>query len=149
MTVITLGVRDVAASRKFYVEGLQWPTFFDVVDEVVFIRIGYGHLMLALYGADDLAAEAGRIGHAADGLAPPISLAHNVDSADQVARVLEQATVAGATLIAPAQQREWGGVSGYFADPDGFRWEVAHNPFWTIGDDGIIRRAAEADSPPE
>ena len=71
--------------------------------------------------------------------APGVELAYNVRSADEVDATLEAAERAGATIIRPAAVAEWGGVSGAFADPDGYVWEVAHNPGWTLSDDGSVR----------
>lgn len=125
ITVITLGVRERAASRRFYVDGLGWTPVLDVEDDVVFIRAGHG-LVLGLWEISKLATESGT--SAAHHGTPPISLGHNVGSADEVGAVLDTAVAAGATLIQPARRQSWGGVSGYFADPDGFLWEVAFNP---------------------
>jgi catechol 2,3-dioxygenase-like lactoylglutathione lyase family enzyme len=126
VTVITLGVRDRAESRRFYVDGLGWAPTLEVDGDVLFIQVGYG-LLLCLWSIDDLAADAGEdVGHGRN--APPISLGHNVANADEVYAVLDAAVAAGAELVAPAREQPWGGVSGYFADPDGFRWEVVFNP---------------------
>ena len=126
ITAITLGVRDRAASRRFYVDGLGWTPTLEVEGDVVFIQAGYG-LLLCLWSIDDLAADAGEdVGHGHN--APPISLGHNVATEAEVYATLDAAVAAGADLVAPARQQPWGGVSGYFADPDGFRWEVVYNP---------------------
>jgi uncharacterized protein len=68
-----------------------------------------------------------------------ITLAHNVPSAEAVDRVLAEAVAAGATLLKPAERAEWGGYSGYFADPDGYPWEVAWNPYFPLGADGRVQ----------
>jgi uncharacterized protein len=126
ITVITLGVRDRAASRRFYVDGLGWTPSLEVEGDVIFIQSGYG-LLLALWNVDDLAADAGEnVGHG--NTAPPISLGHNVATEQEVYDILDAAVAAGADLVAPARRQPWGGVSGYFADPDGFRWEIVYNP---------------------
>jgi catechol 2,3-dioxygenase-like lactoylglutathione lyase family enzyme len=125
MSMLTLGVRDLAVARQFYVGGLGWSPAFEVRDDVCMIRVGPGFL-LGLWSRASLSAEAGGV---YDGDEPaPISLAHMVPEPAAVARVLEDAVAAGGTLVAPATRREWGGVTGYFADPDGYRWEVAFNP---------------------
>jgi catechol 2,3-dioxygenase-like lactoylglutathione lyase family enzyme len=137
VTFITLGVADLAAARRFYVDGLGWAPTFEVADEVVFIQVGHG-LLLALWGADDLVADSGRAWP--NGSAPAgFALAHNVESDDEVVTVLEQAAVAGATILKPAQRADFGGFHGYFADPDGVRFEVAHNPGWGVDADGHVR----------
>lgn len=71
--------------------------------------------------------------------APGIELAHNVRSPEQVSAVLADAERAGAAIVRPAARAEWGGTSGAFADPDGCVWEVAHNPHWTLGENGAVR----------
>ncbi len=136
LTVLTLGVRDLAATRRFYVDGLGWKPTLEVAGEVIFIQVA-GGMLLAFWGVDDLATEAGSIGFGDQ--APPIALAHNVDSPEEVGRVLEAAVDAGAKLIRAATPTDWGGTNGYFADPDGFRWEIAHNAGLTVDPDGTVR----------
>jgi catechol 2,3-dioxygenase-like lactoylglutathione lyase family enzyme len=134
ITAITLGVRDRAASRRFYVEGLGWTPTLEVEGDVIFIQAGYG-LLLCLWNVDDLSADAGEsVGHGHN--APPISLGHNVVTEQEVYDILDAAVAAGAELVAPARQQPWGGVSGYFADPDGFRWEIVYNPGLSFDDAG-------------
>jgi uncharacterized protein len=116
MSMVTLGVRDLAVARRFYVEGLGWVPAAEVEGDVVFIKVGPG-LLLGLWSRDALSAEAGGL-YVGDQPAP-ISLAHMVPDAESVSRVLDDAVAAGATLVAAATTREWGGVTGYFADPDG------------------------------
>lgn len=134
-TLVTLAVRNMDAARRFYVEGLGWDPILDVAGEVIFLQIGHG-IALSLWNADEMAKEAGGL-MSGDG-APPVVFSHNVGSSDEVDAVLNQAVAAGATLIAAGQSREWGGYSGYFGDPDGYRWEVAHNAGFVIGEDGRI-----------
>jgi hypothetical protein len=136
VTFITLGVDDLDAARRFYVDGLGWTPTFEVAGEVVFIQVGPG-LLLALWGAADLDADSG--GPPGRGSGPgSFALAHNVDSDDAVVGVLAAAAAAGATILKPAQRADFGGFHGYFADPSGFRWEVAHNPGWAIAPDGRV-----------
>lgn len=141
MSLLTLGVRDLGVARQFYVDGLGWAPAFEVEDDVCFIKVGPGFL-LSLWSRDALAAEVGGL-YAGDEPAP-ISLAHMVPDAESVTRVLDDAVAAGATLIAPATTRDWGGVTGYFADPDGYRWEVACNPSTEPGLMPILGVAAAA-----
>ena len=131
---ISLGVRNVDTSRRFYVDGLKWPVHQEVPGEVVFIQVNHG-LMLSLWDARQMQAEAGVD---APGSVPCITLSHNVGSEEEVDRVLSEAELAGATMVAPAKVQPWGGRTGYFADPDGFRWEVAFNPTWRVDDDGTV-----------
>ncbi|TQS39998.1 VOC family protein [Cryptosporangium phraense] len=135
LNVISLGVRDLDATRRFYVDGLGWKPHLDVPGEVIFLQVGHG-LLLSLWDREAMAAEAGEVHRGSD--AAPITLGHNVGSEDEVAAVLERATAAGGSILVPAERRAWGGVSGYFTDPDGFRWEVVHNPGIVFGDDGTI-----------
>ena len=124
ISFVTLAAHDLAASRRFYVDGLGWAPELDVPGEVVMIRAGE-HLVLSLWGEATFEAEVGRIGRG-DGV-PPFTLAHNVGTRDGVDAVLAEAQAAGAD-VHDAEDREWGGYTGYFADPDGVRWEIAWNP---------------------
>ena len=125
VSFITLAVSDLGASRRFYVDGLGWEPELDEPDEVLMFRVA-DKVVLSLWDERGFTAE---IGHPpARGGVPPITLAHNVATARGVDTVLEQARVAGASEVGEAAEREWGGYTGYFADPDGFRWEVAYNP---------------------
>ncbi len=125
MSMITLGVRDLEAARRFYLDGLGWAPALEVPGDVTFIKVGPA-MLLGLWGSAKLSAEAGGLYQGDE--AAPISLAHMVPDAESVARVLDDAVRAGGRLVDPATEREWGGVTGYFADPDGYRWEVAWNP---------------------
>ena len=136
LTMITLGVADLARARGFY-EALGWKPAM-VMDAVVFFQIG--GMALGLYGRAALAAEA-RV--ADDGATfSGMSLAHNVRTHDDVDEVLNQAVAAGGNLARAAEEAEWGGYSGYFSDPDGHLWEVAWNPHWPIAADGSIQLAS-------
>ena len=125
LSFVTLIVRDLDASRRFYVHGLGWPAELDVPGEVLMIRVG-DKVVLSLWAESAAVAELGAIGRG-DG-APPFTLAHNVASEADVDSALAAAAAAGAEIVAPPVARDWGGYSGYFADPDGFRWEIAFNP---------------------
>lgn len=131
---ISLGVRSVAASRRFYVDGLGWPVNREVAGEVVFIQANHG-LILSLWDAGQMQAEAAVDAPAA---VPCITLSHNVGSSEQVDQVMAQAESAGAAVVAPPKTQPWGGYTGYFADPDGFRWEIAFNPTWAVDDGGRV-----------
>jgi catechol 2,3-dioxygenase-like lactoylglutathione lyase family enzyme len=131
---ISLGVRSVPASRAFYADGLGWPVLKEVPGEVVFIQVNHG-LMLSLWAVRQMQAEAGV---SAPGPVPGITLSHNLGSPEDVDRVMAEAVAAGAAVIAEPVTQPWGGYSGYFADPDGFRWEVAYNPGWAVNDDGTV-----------
>lgn len=125
ISFITLAVPDVDEARRFYVDGLGWEAAFDGPGEVVMIKVG-DKLVLSLWAEHGFEAEVGPI-RRGDGIAP-VTLAHNVATTAEVDTVLAAAAAAGATVTAPAAERDWGGYSGYFADPAGFRWEIAYNP---------------------
>jgi uncharacterized protein len=125
LSFVTLVVRDLARSRAFYIDGLGWPVEFEAPDEVVMVRVGE-KVLLSLWRESAAQDEIGPIGRAQG--SPPFTLAHNVATPSEVDQVLAEARGAGATTVAEATERDWGGYSGYFADPDGFRWEIAYNP---------------------
>jgi catechol 2,3-dioxygenase-like lactoylglutathione lyase family enzyme len=133
---ITLGTNDLAAARRFYIDGLGWRPVFEVPDEVVFIQVGPG-LLLALWTADKLDADIGAGSHSSAGPAP-FALSHNVATNDEVVAVIDRARAAGGTILREAQLAFFGGFQGYFADPSGFRWEIAHNPGWSVAADGTV-----------
>lgn len=125
ISFITLVVGDVAASREFYIDRLGWTEDVYVPGEVLMIRTGQ-RLMLSLWQRSAAESELGTI-MTGTGV-PPVTLAHNLADTDQVDAVLAEAKAAGADPVQPAVRRDWGGYSGYFGDPDGYRWEVAYNP---------------------
>ncbi len=128
ISMVTLGVRDLAASVAFYAQGLGLPRM-ESPPEVAFFTLD--GTWLGLYGREALAEDATvpAEGHGFAGVA----LAHNVASEAEVDAVLAQAVAAGARLVKPGQKVFWGGYSGYFADLDGHLWEVAHNPHFWVG----------------
>jgi hypothetical protein len=123
ISLITLGVSDYEKSVKFYRDGLKFPLENDGKDIAFFKLDG---VRLALFSREKLAEDA-TVPPAGNGF-KGFTLAHNVASREEVGEVLEWAQKAGATIIKPARDASWGGYSGYFADPDGFLWEVAWNP---------------------
>lgn len=134
ISLVTLGVRDVPASTRFY-QALGFGLSPGSVDgDVSFFRTSGGRL--GLYGDRDLAADAGAEHRTAEGFRG-VTVSINVESPAAVDAALAAAAAAGASIPKPGQAAEWGGYSGYFADPDGHLWEVAHNPFWPIGTDGL------------
>jgi hypothetical protein len=135
ITLITLGVADVARATAFY-RALGWPLSSASQDSVSFFRTG--GTVLALFGHADLAEDATL---PATGDLPPyrgMALAINVGSEAEVDQVLADVVHAGGTVRKPAQRAFWGGFSGYFLDPDGHAWEVAHNPGFPFAPDGSI-----------
>jgi uncharacterized protein len=134
MSLVTLGVTDLARSSAFY-EALGWRRSTASTDEISFFATADG--VLALYPFRALAADALR----AAGEQPSVggaAIAINVEREDDVEQVLAEAVAAGATLAKPATKAEWGGTSGYFADPDGHLWEVAHNPYFPFDERGSV-----------
>ena len=132
ISVITLGVRDVPRARAFY-QALGWPLSGEPEEQFAVFRNAGSRL--ALYSLDGIAEEAGQTPAAPGHIRA--TLAVNVESRELVDECLDEAVTAGGTLLRPAKERPWGGYSGYFADPDGHAWEVAHNPFWPLGEDGL------------
>lgn len=128
VSFITLAVADVARSRAFYVDGLGWHPLFEA-DEVLMLPVAE-RVILSLWSVAGFAAEIGEA--PASGIAP-ITLSHNLATEAEVDAVLAEAERLGAR-VSQATRREWGGYSGYFADPDDFRWEIAVNP----GDTGAF-----------
>ncbi len=124
VSFITLVVADLEASRRFYVHGLGWEPELDVPGEVLMFRVA-DKVVLSLWVEAGFVAE---VGQPPTRGVPPVTLAHNVATLAGVDTVLGQARLAGASDVSDAVEREWGGYTGYFADPDGFRWEVAYNP---------------------
>ena len=128
ISMITLGVRDMTAAVEFYEKGLGFPRMESPPEVAFFMLNG---TWLGLYGREALAEDATV---PADGQGfESFTLAHNVHSESEVDEVVAQAIAAGATLVKTPQKVFWGGYSGYFQDPDGHLWEVAHNPFFWIG----------------
>ena len=128
ISMITLGVRDLEASVRFYEQGLGFPRM-ESAPEVAFFMLDGS--WLGLYGRDALAADA-TVASEGGGF-ESFALAHNVHSEAEVDEVINQAVGAGATLVKKPAVVFWGGYSGYFKDPDGHLWEIAHNPFFWVG----------------
>ena len=124
VSFITLAVADLDATRRFYVDGLGWQPDLDVPGDVIMFRVA-DKVVLSLWAEPGFEAEVGPI-RRGSGIAP-VTLAHNLPTRDDVDAVLAEAAAAGAE-VGEAADREWGGYTGYFADPDGYRWEVAWNP---------------------
>ncbi len=137
INIITLGVDDVPASRAFY-ERLGFVASGDSNASVAFFDAG--GVVLALFGREALADDA-HVANVPKGFGG-VTVAWNVASDAEVEAALAKAVAAGAQLVKPGQKVFWGGFSGYFADPDGHLWEVAHNPFWPIDAAGRLQLPA-------
>jgi catechol 2,3-dioxygenase-like lactoylglutathione lyase family enzyme len=125
ISFVTLAVRDLDATRAFYLDGLGWEAAMDVPGDVLMIKVGE-LVLLSLWAESEFEAEVGPI-QRGPGLAP-FTIAHNVPTREEVDAVLETARRAGADPVHEGVEREWGGYTGYFGDPDGYRWEIAYNP---------------------
>ena len=128
ISMITLGVRELDASIRFYEAGLGLPRM-DSPPEVAFFTLNGS--WLGLYGRDALAGDAA-VSPEGSGF-EGFTLSHNMASESEVDALMKQALAAGAALAKPAQKTDWGGYAGYFKDPDGHLWEIAHNPHFWVG----------------
>ena len=136
LSLVTLGVADLPRARRFY-EALGWRSGSAPDLGVVFFQAG--GMIVALWSREELAADS----EVEDGGGwGGITLAHNVRSPAEVDTVLDEARAAGGAIARPGAETFWGGYSGVFHDPDGHAWEVAHNPGWTLREDGAIELPA-------
>ena len=136
ITLIALGVADLARAVRFYRDGLGWPTTYAEGGPVAFFNTT--GVRLSLYPLEHLAADIAPEVQPARGGFGGITLAHNVRTKSEVSEVLAFAERAGGRIVKPAQDVAWGGHSGYFCDPDGYYWEVAWNPFTPLAADGFM-----------
>ena len=133
LSLVTLGVSDVKRAKAFY-EALGWTTGAEVGDDTIFFQVG--GIVVALWDRAKLAEDSTVEDTGGWG---GITLAYNTRSPEEVDAVLAEAEAAGAKIGRPGAETFWGGYSGAFIDPDGHPWEVAHNPGWTITDEGETR----------
>ena len=134
ISFVTLGVGDLERSIRFY-EGVLGLPRLETPPEIAFFEMG--KTWLALYPRELLAADAG-VPNDGSGFSG-FTLAHNVRTEEEVDRLLEEVAAGGGRIVKPAGAAEWGGRTGYFADPDGFLWEVAWNPFFPLDQAGNVR----------
>ena len=135
LSVITLGVTDLKQSRAFY-EKLGWKVATEEQADSI-VAFNLQSFVLALYPFKGFSEE---LGLSVTRTWPPsFTLAYNVDSEERVNQVIQEAEQIGASILKRPQKVFWGGYSGYFADPDGYSWEVAFNPFAKLGEDGTFR----------
>jgi catechol 2,3-dioxygenase-like lactoylglutathione lyase family enzyme len=132
LSLVTLGVSDLARARAFS-EALGWKSSSEAGSDVVFFQAGC--MVLALWDRAALAADSG-VGDA--GGFGGVTLAYNVRTPAEVDAAMAEASGAGATVTREPAETFWGGYSGMFLDPDGHPWEVAHNPYWQLADDGSV-----------
>jgi predicted lactoylglutathione lyase len=133
VSLITLGTGDLGRARSFY-EAVGWRTNAAADDDVVFFQAG--GMIVALW---DRASLAGDSGVEDGGGWGGVTLAYNVNSPADVDSVIEEARAAGGSILREPGETFWGGYSGVFSDPDGHPWEVAHNPRWTVREDGTVK----------
>ena len=134
INIVTLGVADLPRSRAFY-EALGWEACASSQEEIAWFRTGGAYL--GLFPRDHLAADA-NVAAGDPAQFSGVTLAINVASEEEVGPALDAAAAAGGRIQKPATRADWGGLSGYFADPDGHAWEVAHNLFFPIDAEGRI-----------
>jgi catechol 2,3-dioxygenase-like lactoylglutathione lyase family enzyme len=132
VSLITLGVSDLDRARRFY-EALGWRTGASPADDVVFFQAG--GMIVALWGREQLAEDSGVEDGGGWG---GVTLAYNVRTPEEADTLIGQARAAGARIAREPGTTFWGGYSGIFVDPDGHPWEVAHNPHWTLAEDGSV-----------
>lgn len=130
ISIITLGVNDLERSIHFYEQGLKLPRMESEPSIAFFTLRG---TWLGLYPRDKLAEDAELEDNKHSGPFPGFTLAHVMPSEEEVDRLMDQVLSAGAKLIKKPQKVFWGGYSGYFADPDNYLWEIAHNPYFWPG----------------
>jgi uncharacterized protein len=135
LSLVTLGVSDLARARAFY-EAMGWTTGAAPDDDVVFFQAGGA--IVALWGRGQLAEDSAIEDSGGWG---GVTFAYNTRSPAEVDAVMAEAEAAGATIARRAGETFWGGYSGVFHDPDGHPWEIAHNPHWTLDDDGSVKLA--------
>lgn len=136
ITLITLGVADLARSVRFYRDGLGWPTQYEDGGPIAFFNTK--HVKLGLYPLEALAEDIAAALPMSKGGFGGITLAHNVRTKEEVAQVLALAEKAGGKIVKQAQDVFWGGHSGYFTDPDEYYWEVAWNPHNPLDAEGFM-----------
>ena len=133
ITLVTLGVKDLPRARRFY-KALGWEESARSQEDIAFFQLN--SMALGLFGLSALADDQQR--PVADLGTGAMTLAQNLGSPAEVDTAFAKALACGATEIKPPQEVFWGGYSGYYADPDGHVWEIAHNPFWPLGTDGSL-----------
>jgi len=134
ISFITLGVADLEVSRRFY-KALGWAESSGSQAEVAFFQAG--SIAFALFGRESLADDA-NVSSEGSGF-PGFALAHNVASEAEVETILLEAVAVDGKLVRRGEKAPWGGFRGYFADPDGFLWEVCYNPFFPIDEQGFVQ----------
>ena len=133
--IITLGVSDFERSYQFYTKTLGWQSSSSSEDEIAFFQTG--GVVFAIYPLDKLAEDALTSPEETGGIS--FTLAHNVESEEKVDEIIKDLEAKGVKIIKQPEKAFWGGYSSYFADPDGFRWEVAYNPYSGFDENGNLK----------
>jgi len=141
ISIITLGITDLARSRRFYVDGFGWSPVFEN-EEIIFYQMN--GLVLGTFLVGALETDMARTGLQQRGA---FALAHNVAAQAEVGPAIERLVAAGGTLLRPADAPPHGGFRGYVADPDEHAWEIAWNPAWTIDERGLVTFGFERSNP--
>ena len=137
LNFITLATGDLDAARHFYRDGLGWEPLLDVPTEIIFFQVAPG-LVLGLFEAGKFDQDLRRPTTTSG--ASGLTLSHNVAQRDDVVGTIQTMAAAGGTVLKPAQESEFGGIfHGHVVDPNGVIWEIAHNPGWSVDDDGRVR----------
>lgn len=133
--LVTLGVRDFEKSKKFYTETLGWKASSSSNEDVTFFQAG--GIVLSIYPREKLAEDA-LVDREGSGFAE-FTLAHNARSESEVDEIIRELKLKGVKILKEPQKVFWGGYSSYFADPDGYCWEVAYNPFFPFDENGNLK----------
>ena len=133
--IITLGVRDLEVSRKFYAETLGWKISRASNEGIAFFQAG--GVVLALFPREELAKDA--VVKPEGSVFPGFTLAHNAQNEAEVDAIIADLKSKGVKIVKEPQRVFWGGYSSYFADPDDYRWEVAYNPFFALDENGSLK----------
>lgn len=136
LSIITLGVEDMARAFRFYHEGLGLPTSGNADSPIVFFQMK--GTALAIYPREKLAHDVDPNSDGQGSGFSGVTIAHNTREKSQVDETLKRAEAAGGKIVKPAQDTDWGGYSGYFSDPDGHLWEVAWAEAWQFNPDGSL-----------
>jgi len=138
ISLVTLGVSDLEKAKAFYEEVIGWKAS-EGPPGIVFFDLG--GLVFSLYPHEELAKDYGST--SSSSTSSGFAIAHNARSREEVDAIFARLKERGATIVKEPEEVFWGGYSGYFSDLDGHKWEVAHNPFWTIYEDGRVSMTAE------
>jgi uncharacterized protein len=136
VSIVTIRVEDLEAATRYYVEGLGWRPFLAVAGEVTFMQVAPG-VALSLFDANGFDADVGQR------LRYPVTVSHNVLNEEEVRDIVRTMVDAGGMVIKEPQSAVWGGYHAIVSDPMGLCWEVAHNPEWSVAEDGTVRIGGE------